>query len=120
MNVIERLATGPLFAGLSYDDLERLCRGSREIDIEKGTQLFAEVIRQRGVRDHVRRVEIIGKRGPDVLLRSAMGRCHRQMSLLETPPHIGTGPPRRRRPHPATLDGLLESSQTAIRLFECC
>ena len=126
MNVIERLATVPLFAGLSYDDLERLCRGSREIDIEKGAQLFAEG--DPGGEAFVitsGEIEIIKKSvGRDVLLAVRHeGDVIGEMSLLEDAPRMASA--RARTTASAItiprdrLDELLDTSQTAMRaLFE--
>jgi signal transduction histidine kinase len=126
MNVIERLATVPLFAGLTYEDLERLCRGSREIDIAKGAQLFAEG--DPGGEAFVitsGEIEIIKQSvGRDVLLAVRHeGDVIGEMSLLEDAPRMATA--RARTAASAItiprdrLDELLDTSQTAIRaLFE--
>ncbi len=126
MNVIERLATVPLFAGLSYDDLELLCRGSREIEIERGSQLFAEG--DPGGEAYVitaGEIEIIKRSvGRDVLLAVRHeGDVIGEMSLLEDAPRMATA---RARTAAAAitiprdrLDELLDTSQTALRaLFQ--
>ena len=126
MNVVERLATIPLFAGLSPEDLERLCMGSKEVEIPKGSQLFAEG--DPGGEAYVitaGEVEIIKKSvGRDVLLAVRHeGDVIGEMSLLEDAPRMATA--RARTDAGAitiprdSLDEVLSTSQTALRaLFE--
>ncbi len=126
MNVIDRLATVPLFSGLTREDLERLCRGSREVDIARGEQLFAEG--DPGGEAFVitgGEIEIIKKSvGRDVLLAVRHeGDVIGEMSLLEDAPRMASARARTTASAIAIprdrLDELLDTSQTAVRaLFE--
>ena len=122
MNRPERLAAVPLFAGLSAEDLDRLCRGARDIVIDKGEQLFAEG--DPGEEAFVitaGEIEIVKHSvGRDVLLAVRReGEVIGEMSLLEEAPRMATA--RARTPVTAIaiprqrLDELLDSSLTAAR-----
>jgi signal transduction histidine kinase len=122
MNVVDRLATVALFSGLSRADLERLCRDAREIEIERGTRLFAEG--DPGGEAYVitsGEIEIIKHSvGRDVLLTVRReGDVIGEMSLLEDAPRMATARARTDASAIAlsrdSLDQLLETSQTAIR-----
>ena len=126
MNVVERLATVSLFAGLSREDLERLCLGARELDFAHGERLFAEG--DPGGEAYVitgGEVEIIKQSvGRDVLLAVRHeGDVIGEMSLLEDAPRMATARARTAASAIALsrdrLDELLDTSQTAVRaLFQ--
>jgi len=122
VNRPERLAAVPLFAGLSADDLERLCRGARDVTVGRGEQLFAEG--DPGEEAFVitaGEIEIVKHSvGRDVLLAVRReGEVIGEMSLLEEAPRMATA--RARTPVTAIaiprrrLDELLDSSRTAAR-----
>lgn len=126
MNIVDRLATVPLFAGLTREDLENLCRGSREVDIPKGEMLFAEG--DPGGEAYVitgGEIEIIKKSiGRDVLLAVRHeGDVIGEMSLLEDSPRMATARARTQSGAIAIprdrLSELLAGSPSALRaLFE--
>ncbi len=126
MNVVDRLATVALFSGLSRTDLERLCRDAREIDITRGSRLFAEG--DPGGEAYVitsGEIEIIKQSvGRDVLLTVRReGDVIGEMSLLEDAPRMATARARTDASAIAlsrdSLDELLDTSHTAVRaLFQ--
>lgn len=122
MNRPERLAAIPLFAGLSTDDLERLCLGARDVVVEKGEQLFAEG--DPGEEAFVitaGEIEIIKHNaGREVLLAVRReGEVIGEVSLLEEAPRMATARARTAATAIAIprqqLDDLLDSSPTAGR-----
>jgi len=122
MNPTDRLRTVPLFAGLTEDDLARLCRDAEEISLSAGDRLFAEgddgdqafVIAEGDVE--------IMKHSPsrDVLLavRHA-GEVIGEMALLENAPRMATARARTDATligiRKQQLDGLLDTSNSAAR-----
>ena len=122
MKPSDRLRGIPFFAGLTDDDLDRLCRGAEELELSAGEQLFAEG--DEGRRAFViadGEVEIIKHSpGRDVLLAVRHpGEVIGEMALLEDAPRIATARARTDASLIAIqkqqLDDLLESSTGAAR-----
>jgi signal transduction histidine kinase len=126
MRPADYLRTVPLFAGLSADDLDRLCRDAEEIDLGPGEALFDEG--DDGARAFVIAsgdIEIMKHSpGRDVLLavRHA-GEVIGEMALLEDAPRMASARARHASHLIAIskkqLDELLDTSSSAARaMFE--
>ncbi len=123
MSSVERLRAVPLFAELTEGDLERLCRGTEEVELAPGELLFSEG--DEGARAFVvldGEIEIVkATAGGEVLLAVQVEGVVGEMALLEDAPRNASvrarsdttllAIPRLR------LDELLDSSPSASRAF---
>ncbi|MFH1103354.1 MAG: ATP-binding protein [Actinomycetota bacterium] len=122
MKPSDRLRTVPLFAALTDDDLDRLCRDAEEIRLGAGDRLFAEG--DRGDRAFVISdgdVEIVKQSpGRDVLLAVRHpGEVIGEMALLEDAPRMASARARTDATlitiEKRQLDALLDTSSSAAR-----
>jgi len=123
VNTVERLRTVPLFSELPTEDLERLCVGMEEIELQAGTLLFSEG--DLGDRAFVvleGEIEVVKATvGGEVLLAVQSEGVVGEMALLEDAPRNASVRARSDTTLLAIpkvrLDELLESSPSASRAF---
>jgi len=123
MTLVERLRTVPLFSDLRYEDLERLCVGTEQVELPAGAVLFAEG--DLGDRAFVvldGQIEIVKRTaGGEVLLAVQSDGVVGEMALLEDAPRNASVRARTDTTllaiPKAQLDQLLDSSPSAARAF---